>query len=339
MSMRNRYIQHQSKRQKRLHQKGCRGVLMSLGIFLIVGVFGYLHITGASEVVSYDSSGSKTVFMDVVGLGVVPFVSRADTVGEALEGFREEFLSRWGEIEVFPSKEAVLSSGMTIRVTPCAQVVLVAEGQKQEITTTANDVREVLLEAKISLSRTDRVVPGLYAPVLDGMEIEVVRVRLQEETVRTDIPYDTIIKEDDNLGWQEVVVESAGSEGVLARHYEVTYHNGEEVDRVLITETIETASQDRVEIHGTHVELGKKHTGQASWYSFTGTMSAANPWLPKGSYAKVTNIDNGKSVIVKINDRGPFVPGRIIDLDRVAFEKIASVGVGVINVIMEEVEN
>jgi rare lipoprotein A len=68
-------------------------------------------------------------------------------------------------------------------------------------------------------------------------------------------------------------------------------------------------------------------------------MSAANPWLPIGSYVKVTNEANGKSVIVRINDRGPFVPGRIVDLDKVAFQKIASLGAGVISVKMEEVAN
>jgi rare lipoprotein A len=61
--------------------------------------------------------------------------------------------------------------------------------------------------------------------------------------------------------------------------------------------------------------------------------------MPIGSYARVTNVDNGKSVIVRINDRGPFVPGRIIDLDKVAFQKIASTGAGVINVKMEEIVN
>ncbi len=87
------------------------------------------------------------------------------------------------------------------------------------------------------------------------------------------------------------------------------------------------------------MKLGKSHTGGASWYAWTGTMAAANPWLPKGSYVKVTNLENGKSVIVVINDRGPFVPGRIIDLDKVAFAKIASVGAGVISVKMEEITN
>ena len=68
--------------------------------------------------------------------------------------------------------------------------------------------------------------------------------------------------------------------------------------------------------------------GTASWYgdTFQGKptasgepyemydMTAAHLKLPMGSYVKVTNLGNGKAVIVRVNDRGPVVPGRIIDL-------------------------
>jgi rare lipoprotein A len=68
--------------------------------------------------------------------------------------------------------------------------------------------------------------------------------------------------------------------------------------------------------------------GTASWYGdyFEGKatasgepynmfdMTAAHPTLPLGSYVKVTNLRNRKVAIVRINDRGPIVPGRIIDL-------------------------
>jgi rare lipoprotein A len=43
-------------------------------------------------------------------------------------------------------------------------------------------------------------------------------------------------------------------------------------------------------------------------------MTAAHPTLPLGSYVRVTNLHNGRAVVVKVNDRGPIVPGRIIDL-------------------------
>jgi rare lipoprotein A len=68
--------------------------------------------------------------------------------------------------------------------------------------------------------------------------------------------------------------------------------------------------------------------GTASWYgeNFQGkptasgepyemhNMTAASLTLPMGSFVKVTNLRNGKAVVVRINDRGPVVPGRIIDL-------------------------
>jgi len=68
--------------------------------------------------------------------------------------------------------------------------------------------------------------------------------------------------------------------------------------------------------------------GTASWYgqTFQGKptasgepyqmydMTAAHLTLPMGSYVRVTNLRNGKAVIVRVNDRGPIVPGRIIDL-------------------------
>lgn len=63
--------------------------------------------------------------------------------------------------------------------------------------------------------------------------------------------------------------------------------------------------------------------------------TAAHKRLPFGSNVKVTNIKNGKSVIVKINDRGPFVKGRIIDLSKSAFRTIGNTSSGLINVKIE----
>ncbi|MDX6750695.1 septal ring lytic transglycosylase RlpA family protein [Geminicoccaceae bacterium 1502E] len=80
-----------------------------------------------------------------------------------------------------------------------------------------------------------------------------------------------------------------------------------------------------------HVERG-----EASWYGpgfegqptasgerfDSGELTAAHPTLPLGSEAHVTNLENGRSVEVEINDRGPAVDGRVIDLSRAAAEKL-----------------
>ena len=91
-----------------------------------------------------------------------------------------------------------------------------------------------------------------------------------------------------------------------------------------------------------------RERGIASWYGkkFQGqktasgepydmfSMTAAHPTLPIPSYARVTNVKNGKSVIVRINDRGPFHSGRIIDLSYAAASRIgiASAGSGMVEV-------
>ncbi len=87
-------------------------------------------------------------------------------------------------------------------------------------------------------------------------------------------------------------------------------------------------------------------TGKASWYGpgFHGKLtangerynmngvSAAHKSLKFGTKVKITNIANGKSVVVKINDRGPYIPGRQFDLSKGAFKKVASINTGVIKI-------
>jgi rare lipoprotein A len=59
-----------------------------------------------------------------------------------------------------------------------------------------------------------------------------------------------------------------------------------------------------------------------------GTMTAAHPYYPLGSYLRVTNQRNGRSIRVRINDRGPYVGGRIIDLSESAASAVGIHGVG-----------
>ena len=63
--------------------------------------------------------------------------------------------------------------------------------------------------------------------------------------------------------------------------------------------------------------------------------TAAHKTLAFGTWVKVTNKRNGRSVVVRMNDRGPFVKGRIIDLSKSAFSAIANRRLGVVEVIVE----
>ncbi len=76
-------------------------------------------------------------------------------------------------------------------------------------------------------------------------------------------------------------------------------------------------------------------SGIASWYRGKTTAGAAHRHLPLGTYVRVTNLANDKSAVVKINDRGPFIKGRIIDVSKEAARELAMLNSGTARVRIE----
>jgi rare lipoprotein A len=83
------------------------------------------------------------------------------------------------------------------------------------------------------------------------------------------------------------------------------------------TEGTETASGEKFDIH---------------------ELTAAHPTLPFGTRLRVTNVATGRSVLVRVNDRGPYVPGRIVDVSYSAAEALGMVGNGVAKVKLDVVQ-
>lgn len=95
-----------------------------------------------------------------------------------------------------------------------------------------------------------------------------------------------------------------------------------------------------------HIDNVVTGSGKASWYgadwhgkkTATGaiydmhSLTAAHKTLPFGTKVKVTNQKNGKSVVVEVNNRGPYIKGRIFDLSKAAFAEIADLNTGVISI-------
>ncbi len=102
-------------------------------------------------------------------------------------------------------------------------------------------------------------------------------------------------------------------------------------------------------LSGCGVSAGRRQRGIASWYGpgFYGNqtanqeifdpsaLTAAHRQLPFGTYVRVTRLDNGRSVVVRINDRGPFIRGRIIDLTETAAREIDMLHDGIAPVVVE----
>lgn len=78
-----------------------------------------------------------------------------------------------------------------------------------------------------------------------------------------------------------------------------------------------------------------RQEGDASYHDYSDPRTCAHRSLPKGTALRVTNLANGKRTTCVVNDRGPYVEGRIIDLSTAAFGEIANVSDGVIRVAIE----
>jgi len=101
-------------------------------------------------------------------------------------------------------------------------------------------------------------------------------------------------------------------------------------------------------VAGSRQSSGTRADGLASFYG-TGTrtasgerfnpraMTAAHRTLPFGTRVRVTDVATGRSVLVRVNDRGPFIPGRVIDVSQAAAEELGMVGRGVARVKLDVV--
>jgi rare lipoprotein A len=67
-------------------------------------------------------------------------------------------------------------------------------------------------------------------------------------------------------------------------------------------------------------------------------LTAAHPTLPFGTKLRVTNVASGRSVTVRVNDRGPYVPGRVVDVSYSAADALGMVGKGVAKVKLDVVQ-
>jgi rare lipoprotein A len=93
----------------------------------------------------------------------------------------------------------------------------------------------------------------------------------------------------------------------------------------------------------------RKQVGRASWYLLPSKtangeqmnehdLTAAHPTLPFGTKVEIENLHNGRKATVRVNDRGPFVAGRIIDISKAAANTLDMIGDGIATVRIQEVK-
>ena len=154
-------------------------------------------------------------------------------------------------------------------------------------------------------------------------------------------------EETKNAAEVTVEKEKASQGSVMVTNLNTIYQNKEENLNVNsknkeVSDTFEKVIEEREKY--THFQTGMASYYGGSWHGKKtangeifneNSLTAAHKTLPFGTRVKVTNLDNGKSVVVRINNRGPYSKGRVIDLSKAAFSKIASTSKGVTRVKLE----
>jgi uncharacterized protein YabE (DUF348 family) len=234
-------------------------------------------------------------------------------------------------------------SASSAGTSPVVSVRAVVSGKVHDVLTNAGTAGELLSAMGITPDADDRVQPPPSAPLHPGSVVTYDRVEILTRLEATRVPFRTITSFSSAMtpGTRRVV--TRGRSGMGRATYQITMVNGHRSSKRLIGRWVEMAPRPERVVSGpesmyagtTQVPgtSGRRQTGLATWYDppWSG-LTAAHPSLPFGTRVTVTDLDTGRSVTVVIDDRGPFSPGKIIDLSPEAFQVLEPLGRGVIHV-------
>lgn len=286
-------------------------------------------------------SPAETVVAKVVTLQSRGFAFQVLTESASISDVMTEQAIPLAGTELSMPVDAEVFSGMIIdyRVPVAASVS--DGGHLRTASTTVGTVGELLGQLQISLGPKDEVAPDLNSTVYQGIRIVIVRVEEVEEERAERVDFATIYRDDPEALYGSEVMVRDGSAGERTVKYSVSFRDGREVSRRQLSFNLTKKPAERIVKRGSKIVVESEERGRASWYAYIGCLCAAHPYFPKGSLLRVTGLSSGKSIIVTVNDRGPdqqVHPGRILDLDSVAFKQLASLGTGTIEVKVEKLK-
>ena len=261
-------------------------------------------------------------------------------------------------------------AGLSFSMQTAKDVTVTIGGKTQKITAVGT-VADALKAAKVEVDSSDAVNPGLGTPLSDGMKITLTMVDQKSQKRRVAVPFSTKKVEDSSLPKGEIKVITKGVNGINEETWTVVFKDGKKVSEKKVSSKVVNAPVTQVVKVGTKTASSSSPSTRSSSASHRSTASqssdpvtsgttclastygegdgtaggptasgetfdpsaftAASKTLPLGSTIRVTNVSNGRTVTVRINDRGPYVGGRCLDLSTAAMNAIAP-GQGLVTV-------
>lgn len=254
---------------------------------------------------------------------------------------------------------AIGREGLSVDIITAKDVKLISDGKETPVRL-AGTVEDVLTDAGIKPDGDDIVKPALTTALADGMTIQFTDVEVKSSTKDVKVLFEKKTEKSKKMNKGEEKVTTKGVDGLKRETYRDVYHDGKKVSSKKQSEKVLKKPVDQVTTVGTKEAAASSAPGEsngsgenltpavgnqckASYYwdpqptasgerFNTHDFTAAHKSLPFGTRVKVTNKANGRSTVVRINDRGPYIAGRCLDLSTAAMKAIGGVNSGVVSV-------
>ena len=255
---------------------------------------------------------------------------------------------------VFPLTLNEVMASKYVSVRTAKNIKLDLNGEVSDETSFASTVGELkrVNEKTTELSEGKEVVaaPGEDEKLVDGMTIKFTSDKEAQVVEEKEVPVSVTKQNDASLNQGQEKVVEPGLVGKEKVTYKIVTNDGIEKKREVVSKEVLVEMKPKVVVVGTKstptttsapagsgssapasAPSGNSQSGQASWYDYI-PGSCAHKTIGKGTVVTVRNNGNGKTTTCVVKDRGPFIAGRVIDLERGVFSQLASPGSGVISV-------
>ncbi|MCG9968776.1 ubiquitin-like domain-containing protein [Pelotomaculum terephthalicicum JT] len=286
-------------------------VLIAVAVVFLLGCYAW-----AKKTVVVDIDGSQTA--------VTTF---SLTVGGLLNSQDIALLEK---DEVTPSLDSRLKKGMVVTIKRATDLTIAVDGTEIAARTMTRKVEDALLEYGISLGPEDEVEPAKDDPVSPGMTVKVVRIKTENQVCEAPIDYETKKQYTILMPGGASRVAQEGKEGKERQTWQVTFKDGQEIDRQLVSREVLEPPTDKIVVYGStmavsrggeNIRYSRAMDMLASAYTYTGSNTASGAAPHYGVAAVDTSvIPMGTRLYVDgygyatALDRGSAIRGNRIDL-------------------------
>ncbi|MHC1720198.1 MAG: 3D domain-containing protein [Clostridiaceae bacterium] len=155
------------------------------------------------------------------------------------------------EDKAVPSLDSKITDGTTIKVTRAMNLKVEVDGKVQNLISAEDTIEKMLIAEGIELKDLDKVYPSRDAKLKEDLEVQVVRVKTADVIEVSPVAYSTTLKSDSSLLKGAKVVLQSGQQGEKKSVYKITYEDGAEVSRTLVSETVTKEPVAKVVASGT----------------------------------------------------------------------------------------